>query len=363
MRFYPMPRNVAPARLARLAQTFRGGDSEMRNFYSAIRGAVETGASLHAAQTSHYRVDSTRFDSDSINLLIDFRARLAEIYRDKFPALRARDFVPTLSAPIQQTSSGFIGTFLSRVGEARIVTALSTDVPLVRVTGTTFTGSLVHYGAAGAWSQLDVFRASLGQVSLPVETQRAARETVDTKTDELISLGDGAAGIPGFLNNTAVAILPLTTGNWGGAGRTFTEVLADFHEWIAAIHARVNYIESSLPDTVLFAPAVRNTLARIRNAGDNKVTAWDALVDEARKFYGISVDVWSRLATASATGGARAVAYRRDPKILGAVVSMEYQEFPPQERGYDIIVPAIAGCGGTFVIESRGVHYTDNTLS
>jgi len=348
MRHYPLPRALSP---------------ELHDFYNSMRSAVETGARIHTAQAPHYRVDSTRMDADTINLLIDFRARLSEVFRAKYPALRSRDFVPTLDGPIQATSTGFIGEFLSRVGEAKMVTAASTDVPLVRVTGTTFNGTLVYYGAAGSWQQLDVFRASIGQINLPVETQKAARETIETMTDKLIAIGDSDTGVKGFLNNPNVAIIPLTTGAWNNVARTFAEVMADFHLWIGAIHARVGYIESSMPDTVIFAPGVKNVLAKIRNPGDNKLTAWTTLVSEAMEHYGITVETWSRLATASATGGARAVAYRRDKRVLGSIVSMEYQEFPPQERGFDIIVPAIAGCGGTVIIEDRAVTYTDNTLS
>lgn len=311
------------------------------------------------AQQNATRVDPARFDSDSINLVVDFRTRLTQIYRDKFQQLRALDFVPMLDAPVQQTSTGYIGEFLTKVGTAQLITEVSGDVPLVTVAGKPFTGRVATYGAAGAWSQLDIFRASIGLVNIPVETQRAARESVETMTDVLVSLGNADAGIPGFLKHPDVDVVPLSAGNW--ATRTYEQVLVDAHAWIGAIHARVGYIESSIPDTVLFAPAVKFTLMGIRNTFG--VAVWDTLIRELRELHGITVDVWSRCSTASSTGGARAVAYRRDPKCLGAMVPMVYTEFAPQERGFQVLIPAMASSGGTVVIEPYSVTYADNTLS
>ena len=301
----------------------------------------------------------SRFDADSINLVIDFRTRLTEVYRDKFQELRALDFVPMLDAPVHQTSTGFIGEFLSKVGNAQLLTEVSTDIPLVVVSGTTFTGKVATYGAAGAWNQLDIFRAAIGMTNLPVETQRAARESVETMTDELVSIGNTQAGIPGFLRHPDVTAIPYTLGNW--TTRTYEQVLTDFHAWIGAISARVGYNEKSIPNTVLFPPAVKFALMGIRNTFG--VAVWDTLTKEARELHGITVDYWSRLATANNSNGPRVVAYRRDPKCLGAIVPMPYQEFAPQERGFQILIPAMASCGGTIVIEPNTVTYADNALS
>lgn len=316
-------------------------------------------AEVGMAQQSAIRVDASRFDSDSINLVVDFRTRLTQVYRDKFQQLRALDFVPMLDAPVQQTSTGYLGEFLTKVGTAQLITEVSGDIPLVSVSGKTFTGKVATYGAAGAWSQLDIFRASIGMVNIPVETQRAARESVETMTDVLVSLGNEDAGIPGFLKHGEVDIIPLSSGNW--ATRTYEQVLTDVHGWIGTILARVGYVESSVPDTVLFAPAVKPTLMGIRNTFG--VAVWDTLVRELREVYGITVDTWSRLSTASVSGGARAVAYRRDPKCLGALVPMVYTEFAPQERGFQILIPSMGSCGGTVVIEPASITYADNTLS
>lgn len=321
-----------------------------------IRKAIENGSKFHPVPMT---LSGERMDSDAINLSRDFTARLGEVYRDKFPALRALEFVPMLDAALQQTSTGFIGEFLSRVGEAKILTEVSTDVPMVVLRGETFSGRVAMYGAAGAWNQVDIFRASVGMVNLPTETQRAARETIETKTDELISLGELRAQIPGFLSHPDVATVPFTLGNW--STRTFEQCVSDFHTWIGAAHARVGYVESSMLDTVILPPAAKAVLIGKRNTFN--VSAWTAIVQEAKDHYGITVDTWSRTATAGAGGAARVVGYRRDPKCLGAVVPMTYTQFSPQEKGFQVIVPALASCGGAVVIEPATVTYSDNALA
>ena len=346
------PRNPGRGPVQRMA------DTRDETFRQLFLSAAHAGALQQNVITITPELEA-RMDADSINLTIDFRTRLTEVYRDKFQALRALDFVPMLDAPVQQTSDGYIGEFLTRVGAAQLVTEMSTDIPLVTVQGRMFSGKVATYGAAGAWNQLDIFRAAIGQVSIPVETQRAAREAVETMTDQLVSLGNTDAGIPGFIRHPEVTTVPFTLGNW--TTRTWEQILLDLHQWMGAIHARVGWVESSLPNTMLLPPQVKFALSGVRNSFG--VIVWKQLVEEFSTMYGVTIDVWSRLATANNTGGARVIAYRRDPKCLGALVPMTYTEFAPQERGFQILIPGMARCGGTVVIEPATITYGDNALS
>jgi len=347
-------RNRGPGPLNRRADLSRE-DSQLA---SVLARAAEAGARQQNVITVTPQL-LQRFDSDSINLTVDFRTRLSQVYRDKFQALRALDFVPMLDSPVHQTSTGYIGEFLSKVGTAQLITELSTDVPLVSLTGRPFTGNIATYGAAGSWSQMDVFRAAVGLINLPVETQKAAREAVETMTDSLVSLGNSDAGIPGFLSHPSVETVPLSAGNW--TSLSHSAVVADILTWVGGLMARVGYIESSVPDTILLPPLAKTALLAIRTTLG--VSAWATVTQELREAYGITVDTWSRLASAGTGGAARVVAYRRDPKILGAIVPMVYTEFAPQERGFQVVIPAMARCGGTVVIEPKAIAYADNSLA
>lgn len=335
-----------------------------------FRRASVSGMALmgHTITTTSPRVrldskgeDGYRFDADGINLLRDFTVRLGKVYEDKFPALRALDFIPTADMQLTSTSQAYLGEFLSRVGRARIITEISTDIPEVKLKGQTFTGRIATVGAAGVWSQEDIARGSMGTVNIPVKTQQGAREAIETEVDNLLALGQPEAGIPGFLKHPDVSIVPLPLGNW--PTRTFSQILDDFHNWMGLIRARVNYNERSKIDTVLFPPSVQTAMVRKRPVNPETDNAWNAIVREAKEQYGITVDTWSKLETAGATGGPRIVAYRRDSDCLGAVYPLPYLQFNPQEDGLLIKVPAIAKVGGTLIIEPATVTYADNAAS
>ena len=323
---------------------------------AVFRRALRSGAAL-----AGYRGNVQRLDADAINLIRDFTARIAKVYEDVFADLRALDFVPMADVPVQVTSTEFLAEFLSQVGEAGIVTEESTDLPTVALTGQTFGGKIAMIGAAGQWNQMDIARAAISMVNIPVKTQSAARRAIDTKIDTLVSLGDSAAGIKGFLRHPEIGTVPLPTGNWGA--QAIEAILLDVHTWINTLFARVNYVLGSRPDTVIFPPSVKAVLSGKRSAVNPAVTAWTLVVQELRDYYNITVDEWYRCETASMTNGPRIVAYRRDSDKIGAVLPMPFMQFNPQERGMKVLVPSIATCGGTIVVEGNSAAYADNALS
>lgn len=308
------------------------------------------------------RTDGARFrqDADVINLLRDFTARLGKVYEDKFADLRALEFVPMADVPVSATTTAFIGEFLSRVGKARIITEVSTDIPIITMKGQTFTGRIATLAAAGMWSQEDIARAAVGNVNIPVKTQQGAREAIETEIDNLVALGDSTMGIPGFLRHPDVTTIPLNLGNW--STRTLSQIVDDVHAWVNAQNARVNFIERSRINTLILPPTAKNVLLRKRTTLETE-NAWNIIEKELREAHGITIDTWSKLETAGAGGAARMVGYRRDPDCVGAIVPLEYLQFNPQEQGLNVMVPAMAKTGGTLVIEPATLAYSDNTLS
>ena len=309
------------------------------------------------------RISQARIDSDGVNLYEDFRVRLSQVVREQFADLIALDFVPMEPSEGFIAGSGsWIGQFLTAIGQAGFVSGQSTDLPLVSVDGATFTGKIASYALAGQWSQEDIFRAAISSTSIPIETMLAARRGVETKTDEIISLGSAAHGITGFLNASTVDVVLLTTGSWNTPGRTYNEVMLDFTSWISTLHGRVNDISTAKQDTVLLPSRMIYTLSGIYNTLGTK-NAFQGIQELAAGFGITAIKPWWRLNTASTTGGQRMVAYKRSADCLGAIVPLPYMEFGLQERGIHLVRPAMASCGGVVVKQPKSIAYCDNVAS
>lgn len=332
---------------------------DRRELIEFLRRAARDGGALAGYDAA--RVErAIRTDAiDFVNLVRDFETRILTPYRDKFQELRARDFIPTNTDGIQSMSETWMAQFLSQVGTAELVVDFSDDLPVVQIAGRTFGGKIGTFGAAAMWSVQDVLRASMGVVNLPMETLTAGRLAIDTAMDQCLALGAPKAGINGFLTHPEIDIVPLDVGNWGA--HTAAEVVADFMGYVAKIRLRTNYVESSRPDTVLLDPATFALLAAKLDGtsfGKSALT----MLREAAGEHGIKAILeWSYLANAGTGGTApRCVIYKRDPKVVSAVVALEYYQLEPQRKGLTIQVPALARCGGTVVIEPRAVAYFEN---
>jgi hypothetical protein len=322
----------------------------------AWRYALSTGALLANQQG----IPQNRLDADTLNLERDFQARMPEIYRDRTPDLLTLKFVPLTSANIQMTDDSFIAQMMTRVGTAKVISAISDDIPLVTLNGQTMTGKVVMLAAAGAWSFMDVFRASAAgsAVNVPMETVKECRTTLETETDDILALGYAPAGIQGFLKLSAVSVIPLTLGNW--STRTIEQIVLDCVQFIDACRAKVNYIESAVPNTLIIPSNVWGVLAGKMNTFGQ--TALSMLRQQLKDVFKVEIAEWSKCNTANPTAGARLVCYRRDEKAVTAVVPTPYLPLDVQARGLQLMAPAISRVGGIFLVEKEAMTYSDNAL-
>ena len=72
------------------------------------------------------------------------------------------------------------------------------------------------------------------------------------------------------------------------------------------------------------------------------------------------VEPWYALTGAGAGGFDRMVVYRRDPDALMLVIPQEFEQFPPQQRGLEFLVPCHARCGGVQTPYPLSICYADH---
>ena len=97
---------------------------------------------------------------------------------------------------------------------------------------------------------------------------------------------------------------------------------------------------------------------RISTTGDTHTTAMQAFLQSNP--YITRIESWNKLALADAAGtGPRAVCYKRDPEVLELVIPQEYEELPPQPKGFMYDIPCHARCGGVVVYYPLAMAYMD----
>lgn len=264
----------------------------------------------------------------------------AQLYRVVYPENKGTLLVP-VRGNINPGADEYTYRSMDRAGRAKRRANHSTDYPRVDIQGREDSQRIENYGASYGYSFQDMRRARM--LNMPVDAERAfaARAAVDTTIDEVICVGDSEIGVTGFANNADVALVTPTTGSWLTA--TADQILADLQKMERAI--LTDSKEAERPDTLAIAPS-RYAVISTKPLGTNSdKTILDFYLKNSQGVR--NVESWHRLETADAGGtGPRLVMYRRDPAKLEALVPILFEQFPPEQRGMDILVNCEGRCGG-----------------
>ena len=116
--------------------------------------------------------------------------------------------------------------------------------------------------------------------------------------------------------------------------------------------------EAYYPDTVLLPTAQYVQISQKRLSADNQDTVLTAFM-RANPFIR-TVESWNKLATAAVGGGARGVAYKRDPEVLELVIPQEFEVLPPQPKNYAFNVLAHGRTAGCAIYRPLGIRFIDD---
>lgn len=193
------------------------------------------------------------------------------------------------------------------------------------------------------------------QLGSPLDAMRAEsckRALAELENSILLS-GDVAHKLPGFLTNDAVPLLNVPNGAWSAGLATPDQVVEDLN----AMTDRV-FIQSQkryVADTILLPLREfrRINAMRLPNTGLT-----------VRDFYmqtnpGVTILPLIEMSTAGASGGARAVCYKKDPNVLRGVMPMSFNQMDPQIQGFNVVVPCRQRLGGCVWFRPLAGVYAD----
>ena len=309
--------------------------------------------------TREQRLDTLRkanFD-DKFSAFLDqqLEALEAQIYRVEYPELKARSFIP-LKSDVPAGAETFAYRVYDAFGEAVWLSNYQNKLPTASVRGEKIVGKVEGMGTAYHYSIQDLRAAAMGGMALESEHAEAARAALERKVDDVSAFGDSKRGFVGFANHPNPD-LTNATGSWSNSATDPLVILADLMSF--GKHVRAVTKEIFTPDTLLLPTSAYDAIATrlLSPTGSTRETILSTFL--AVNPWIKAVSSWPKLETAGTGSGTRAIAYKRDAKIVQLVIPMEMLQHPPQLDGLAYQVPMEMRFGGVLVRQPKAIYYMD----
>lgn len=287
-----------------------------------------------------------------------------QVLETMFAELRSLRYFPTIPG-IDAGATLYTWYRMNYAGEAARTGDRGKDLPRVDLQLVSQYSNIASYGAAYGYTVSELRQIALAAkngLNVQLDTMRASKaaEVIARKIDSVVAFGDPEdSTISGVINNAEVIASSHTV-----AGTAWAD-LAEPSDLLDELFllANVNLIaskEAIQADTILLPTAQFLQVQRtpIGANADRSVLSYfmQSMTDSQRM---MNVASWPLLNTGNGSGGTRAVAYKRDVSIVGAIVPMPFQSQPPQPEGLEFVIPCEGLCGGGVVKQPLGMYYRD----
>lgn len=277
----------------------------------------------------------------------------AEIRETRFANLIGRQLVPA-ATDIPIGAETWTTQVSTTYGLAKVIANYADDLPLVDASMTDYSFPVRTLGDGYQWSWLDMQRAALNSLPLQMMKAKAARRAMELKIDQIIATGDANHGLAGLVNNAAVTLTNVPTGNWAAAAAA--TILADINFMVRNIVTTT--LEMFRPNTIVLDPVSYARIESMVYGVDNPTTVLKVIQGN---HPGLTILPWTRLTNANVAGtGPRAIAYERTPEVLEFGLPLDFQDLPPQERNLAFVVPCVARISSVAIHQPGAITYADN---
>lgn len=301
-----------------------------------------------------------------------FFTRQLEVIRPQteeidYPELMGRTLIPVDNS-IPNGAESVTRRVFDRVGKARWVRDDADDFPRVDVFGFERTWYFKSFGDSYGWNVQELRNSQQAGAGLDTKRAAAARDAIEEFFDVAMLIGDPEVDILGLFTQPltgsgSVLHLDPTTSEgavtWAakialpsGLGPRY--VLHDLHALSFEAYRNSNRVERV--DTLVLPTSLYGPLITERD-DINGATLMSIFL--ANDPYIQNVFQSEKLETASAAGGPRVVAYRRDKRVLEALHPQEFEQFPPQWENLKVKTICQGRTGGVAVYRPKSIVYMD----
>ncbi len=287
-------------------------------------------------------------------------------YQNLVPGILGRTYLPSVDN-VAPWAKVYTYRQYRLLGRSKFSGPNSDDAPRATVVANETSQNIKELTDSYGWTQSEIRAARGTGVDLDTMTVAAARMAIENQIDELLALGSSVDGIQGLLKLTGVdspdSASGKTSGNtWAANASTdAAKILADINTMTVNMFTALQQA-NNLPGFQKFTMLVpMGAFAAI--ATTPRSTTSDTTILKyalANNPWLESIEPWRFCdhAAANDTDG-RAVLYARNPICLGALLPRDFTSEAPQERNFDVVVPASAACGGVVCRYPVAVRYMD----
>lgn len=282
----------------------------------------------------------------------------AETYEIDYPDNEGRLLVPIdHSVP----TGAEIVTFntLQGVGQSRVGGGYSNEAPRVDVKISDESQRIIPIVASYGYSFQEVRNSMMSGRSLPMLRAQTARDVIEQDMSQLLLLGNTAEGMSGLFTLSNTCTYTVANGALGSAlwaNKTSLEKVADLHAMGNQIITDTLKIER--PDTLVLPLTAFNHVNQTPMGDGNNKTILAYFLENDVNIKSVESSV--ELESNSAWTGRRMMAYKKDKSKLQGVIPQEFEQFAPQQRGFETIVNCHARYGGIELYKPKSVCYGDN---
>jgi len=301
--------------------------------------------------------DDLRLNSnESIFFARELEYRKAQIIDVIYQVLKAAKSMPvSMEAP--DWVEYITWTQYDKVGQAKIITNASQDLPRVDVKGAQMSGQVRTLGSAYGYNLQEIKASNALGKSLDSRRSMTSNEANARLMDNLAWFGDPNNNLQGFINApniTQVTIPNGAAGHTQWATKTADEIVSDLIAISSAIPVSTKGIET--PNRMIM-PIDQYLLASQIRLPNTAISALDYFLD-VNPFIE-EVDWINELAGAGAEGSDRLMCYRKDPLKFTMEIPLLYQQLEPEKRGLEYVVDGISRFGGVLIYKPMSIAYAD----
>lgn len=283
----------------------------------------------------------------------------AKSYDVKYAELKARALIPVSSEAGPGAETIKYEQF-DQVGMAKIIASYADDIPRADVKGKEFISVVRSLGASYGYNVQEIRAAKMAGKPLEQRRANAAKRAIMQIENSIAFFGSAAHGILGFLNHPNISSITLAADGTGStttfATKTPAQILRDLHRVSNFVVENTRAVEQA--DTMLLPVTQFNLLKSTpwSTTGDGK-SILDLFLEQSP--YIKQVEWVNELQGAGAGGTNRMMVYKKSPDHLTLEIPQDFEQFEPQSRNLEFVVPCHSRIGGVLIYYPLSVAFAD----
>lgn len=289
-------------------------------------------------------------------------------YDKKYAQLKARTIIP-ISGEADPWADVIVYEQYDQVGQAKMIAGYSDDLPRADIKGKQFFNPVKSLASSYGYNVMEIRKSRALGKSLEQRKANAAKRALLEYENRLAFLGDPDVALNGFLNHPNVPELTLPADGSGAvtkwldtdgitALKTPAQILRDMHAVSNQVVNQTLGVEQA--DTLLLPRSRFLHVASTPWATNNDArTILDVFLQQNQFIK--NVDWLNELELAGDSGTTRRMcAYRRDPEAVTMEIPQDFEQFDPQPRNLEFVVPCHSRYGGVIFYYPFSACYADD---